>query len=246
MTTGMLPFLLPFPGPTPEGLVAGITPPAVPSGSWLDLADPATALPGLVRGGLLPGWRAYWVRQVHGTDVVEAPTLQREGGLIGTADALVTQAPEALLLTRHADCPPLLVWDPVHRAVGLAHSGRRGTLANIAGVLVDSMRGRFGSSPERLVASIGPGIRACCYEIGPEVLRGIPPETVARRLSRTDGKLFFDTHRMIADQLRDAGVRTVYGAAEAECTLCGPTRLHSYRRDGTRLRFAAVAGILPV
>lgn len=167
-------------------------------------------------------------------------------GLTGHADALVTNRPGTLLVTRHADCPPLLVWDPKRRVLGLAHSGRRGTLANIAGAMVRRMVDQYASNPQALVAHIGPGIRKCCYEVGQEI------QAEATRMGWGDeyfdtraGSTYMNLQKLLYDQLHAAGVAAIYGEQDAECTRCGPTQMHSYRREGSKVCFAAVAGILP-
>ena len=235
---------IPFPGPAHRGLVAGITPPADSEGRPLDLLRPAEALEATREAFGAPSWPAYWVGQVHGRDVVRIEGAAPPGRA-GTADALMTAAPGALLLTRHADCPPVLLWDPARPAVGLAHSGRKGTFLGISGALVSAMREAYGSEPGEMLASIGPGIRSCCYKVGPEVVREARELGLGRFVQERDEGSYLDLHGIIAGQLRAAGVREVYGERDAECTHCGPTEMHCYRRDGTTLRFAAVAGVSP-
>ncbi len=235
---------IPLPGPDVEGVVAGITPPLDACGYPLDLAAPEDHLGPLQTVFGASGWPVYWIRQIHGSEVVEVSDAHPSGP-IATADALMTDRPGILLLTRHADCPPVLVYDPVHRVLGLAHSGRKGTLSNIAGALVRAMSNAYGSIPADMVASIGPGIRSCCYQVGEEVLEEAESGTDGRWFVRRRGDLFMDLQGMIASRLWEGGLHQVHGEHEAECTCCGPSRLHSYRHDGTKLRFAAVAGMLP-
>lgn len=235
---------VPFPGPAHRGLVAGITPPTDSQGRPLDLLRPQEALEATREAFDTPGWPAYWVGQVHGRDVVRIEGAEPPGPA-GTADALMTDVPGALLLTRHADCPPVLLWDPARRAVGLAHSGRKGTFLDISGALVSAMREAYGSEPGVMLASIGPGIRSRCYEVGPEVVREARELGLGRFVEDRDAGSYLDLHGIIAGRLREAGVGQVCGERDAECTNCGPTGMHSHRRDGTRMRFAAVAGIAP-
>ena len=83
---------------------------------------------------------------------------------------MLTNEPGILLSVRVADCLPILLVDPRWRAVAAVHAGWRGTLARIAEKTVGVMRQIFGSNPRDLRAAVGPGIRACCYEVGEEVL----------------------------------------------------------------------------
>jgi purine-nucleoside/S-methyl-5'-thioadenosine phosphorylase / adenosine deaminase len=84
-------------------------------------------------------------------------------------DGLMTDEPGVLLGIQTADCIPVLVADRKKRAVAAFHAGWRGTLARIVENGVGRMRLEFGSRPEDLIASIGPGIGQCCYSVGEEV-----------------------------------------------------------------------------
>ena len=85
-------------------------------------------------------------------------------------DALLTAEPGLLLCVRSADCLQVLLVDPRHRAVAAVHAGWRGALARVVEKTVGEIRRLFGSQPRELVAAVGPSIRACCYEVGEEVL----------------------------------------------------------------------------
>ena len=118
-------------------------------------------------------------RQVHGCQVHYVGAEHR-GTLVPGCDALITDRPGVALLLRFADCVPVLLYDPRRKAIGLAHSGWRGTVARVAGATVRAMAERFGSHPGELLAAIGPAIGPCCYEIGQDVLRGVE-NTFGRR-----------------------------------------------------------------
>jgi hypothetical protein len=85
-------------------------------------------------------------------------------------DALVTDQPGVLLSVRTADCLPVLLLDPRRRAVAAIHAGWRSALGRIVEKTVGLMRAVFGSDPHHLLAALGPSIRACCYEVGEEVV----------------------------------------------------------------------------
>ena len=87
-----------------------------------------------------------------------------------TGDALITEFPNILLSVRVADCLPVLLVDREKRAVAAVHAGWRGALNRIIEKAAGEMRRVFHSEPENLVAAIGPSIRACCYEVGEEVM----------------------------------------------------------------------------
>jgi polyphenol oxidase len=113
-----------------------------------------------------PAWELATLRQIH-SDLIhlvnKAPKLPLAG------DGLITDTPSILLAVLTADCLPVIVVDPKKRAVGVFHAGWRGTVKRIVEKGVGEMRKHFDSDPAQLRAVIGPGIRNCCYQVGPEV-----------------------------------------------------------------------------
>jgi hypothetical protein len=103
--------------------------------------------------------------QWPGAEVSVSPATQPPAG-----DGLMTATPGILLTIRIADCLPLLLVDPQRRVVAAVHAGWRGALARIIEKAVGDMRRAFGSDPRELIAALGPSIRACCYEVGEEVV----------------------------------------------------------------------------
>ncbi|MEJ2007569.1 MAG: polyphenol oxidase family protein, partial [Acidobacteriota bacterium] len=87
-----------------------------------------------------------------------------------SGDALMTRHADVMLGVRVADCMPILIADRERRAVAAVHAGWRGALNRIVEKAVGEMCRTFHSQPENLLAAIGPSIRACCYEVGPEVV----------------------------------------------------------------------------
>lgn len=92
-----------------------------------------------------------------------------DGRAVLRGDGLMTDVPGILLGVQTADCIPVLVADKRTQAVAAFHAGWRGTLARIVERGIGTMRLRYGSRPEDLVAAVGPGIGACCYAVGEEV-----------------------------------------------------------------------------
>ena len=84
-------------------------------------------------------------------------------------DGLISNVPGMTLATSFADCVPLFFVDPVHQAIGLAHSGWRGTAEKMAVHMVRAMGKEFGSRPQDLYAAIGPSICQECYEVSEDV-----------------------------------------------------------------------------
>jgi YfiH family protein len=165
------------------------------------------------------------VRQIHSDIVVVA----EHTDCLAEGDALITDRPGITLSIRTADCLPILIADPTHRAVAAVHAGWRGTALGIVPKTVQAMTDRFGTRPEDLVVAIGPGIGACCFEVGPEVAVQFQqwfPER-ADLTSRTK----VDLVETITRQLRrnDGAVRHL--ATANLCTVCDAVLFHSYRRD---------------
>ena len=103
--------------------------------------------------------RKVGAKDVRGSEL--APVLQGDG--------LMTDEPGVVLGIQTADCMPILLADRKNHAVAAFHAGWRGTLARIVEKGVGLMRLEYGSRPEHLMASIGPGIGQCCYSVGDEV-----------------------------------------------------------------------------
>lgn len=186
------------------------------------------ALPWLVhgfgtRGADIPSKfdRLATLKQIHSADCVAA---EGRSGVLGQGDALLEQTQGSVVAVKTADCIPLLLLDEDHRAVAAVHAGWRGTAARIARRAVEAMQTRFGTAPDRLYAALGPGIGACCFEVGPEV---------AEQFGR-EGRVHIDLEEENRKQLLEAGVtpRRIY--ASNLCTMCEAEEFHSFRRDRER------------
>jgi len=104
--------------------------------------------------------RSYWVGEQELVWTIK-PRLK--------ADALITRQRGVTLALSFADCTPMLFYDPVQGAIGIAHGGWRGTARGIALATVEAMSEQFGCRPENIYAGIAPSIGACCYEISEQV-----------------------------------------------------------------------------
>jgi YfiH family protein len=140
---------------------------------------------------------------------------------IGEGDALITNRVGVAVSVRTADCYPILLADPVTRSVAAVHAGWRGTAAGVVQETIARMRLEFGTRPEDLWAAIGPGIGACCYEVGEEVARKFGRDSAGR----------IDLAAANRRQLLEAGVVEERVHALGLCTYCDAERFHSYRRD---------------
>lgn len=178
--------------------------------------------------------------QVHGTRVARVFAAHR-GQQQPQCDALITDAPGVALMLRFADCTPILLYDPQHHAIGLAHAGWRGTVAGIAGATVTAMHQAFGSRPADLIAAIGPAIGPCCYAVGDEVIAQVHARLAqpATLLSTANGQPHFDLWAANTQQLQACGVGSIEVAAL--CTACHRDWFFSHRAEQGRCgHFAAV------
>ena len=201
------------------------------------------------------------VRQVHSNRsvVLRAPRMGFDSDAIPEVDGIITDQPGLLLAIQTADCVPVLVVDRVRRVVAGFHAGWRGTVERIVELGVATMRAEFGSEPGDLAAAIGPGIGACCYTVGDEVLErftknfSYAPELFSRRTKEPDelvdgGNISVDLRVDLIEANRrqllaaglDAGSIFVVGG----CTGCQPELFYSHRTSGGHAgRMMSVIGI---
>jgi YfiH family protein len=165
------------------------------------------------------------LRQIHSNRVLIAD----RPGLLGEGDALVTNLPNLDISVRTADCYPILMADVRNRAVAAVHAGWRGTAAQIVGKTLERMKAEFGTSPNDVFAAIGPGIGACCYEVGQDVARQFS-STAVLNLARTHLDLAFENRK----QLEASGVQPQNIETLGVCTFCDAERFFSYRREKER------------
>ena len=179
-----------------------------------------------VRAGLAAEGELLLLRQVHGCAVAAAPWNEPP-----EADAAVAVSPGVLLGIQTADCLPILLVDPARRAVAAAHAGWRGTVQRVTREAVRALEAR-GSRPSDLVAALGPGIGACCYEVGDDVRDAFGPGGAPFFRTSPKGRLQLDVRAANVRQLEEAGVSPESIYHVPECSYCLPGAYHSYRRDG--------------
>jgi len=167
------------------------------------------------------------------------------GRVIPATDALITDTPGVALMLRFADCLPVLLYDPVRGAIGLAHAGWKGTVEGIAAKTVSAMVEAYGSRPANIMAGLGPCIGPCCYQVGAEVI-----EAVKARFNhwpgllrpQGDGSVHFDLCEANRCQLAELGVEEV--EVIQLCTACRTDELFSHRAEGGHTgRFAVILGM---
>jgi YfiH family protein len=166
------------------------------------------------------------VRQVHSDVVWNAHPLvdrQCEG------DALVTDDLNRRIGVRTADCVPILLLDTVKRAVAAVHAGWRGTAAGIVARAIEKMHLDFGTRPADIRAALGPCIRECCYQVGPEVASQFSP--LFPEWPPVTGQQNLDLVEANRRHLSSAGVPAGQVFDSGLCTSCLAEHFFSYRRE---------------
>jgi YfiH family protein len=187
--------------------------------------------------------RTTW--QVHSADVLLIGGREPQDWPPPKADAIITDRVGVPLIMRFADCVPVVLYDPVRHALGLAHAGWRGTVTGIAPAAVEAMRDAFGCRPEDLIAGIGPAIGPCCYEVGPEVVAQVrdafgDADSLIHRPSPNGRNPRFDLWEANRRALREAGIEQVEVAGM--CTACNTHEFYSHRAEAGRTgRFGLLA-----
>lgn len=148
-------------------------------------------------------------------------------------DGLVTNVPGLVLSTFFADCTPLYFLDPVHKAIGMSHSGWRGTVGRIGKNTLDTMRDAYGTRPEDVLCAIGPSICQECYEIGLDVAVKFYQEFSDHGFDilrdHGNGKYQLDLWKANEIVLLEAGILPEHLAVTDICTCCNSKFLFSHR-----------------
>lgn len=165
-------------------------------------------------------------------------------------DGMITNVPGLVLATFYADCVPLYFIDPVQKAIGLSHSGWRGTAAHIGAVTVRKMQEEYGSLPENIYGAIGPSICQECYEVSEDVIlefqKTFPEESWKKLFYRKEnGKYQLNLWEANRQIMLEAGLSEEHISLPGLCTCCNPEFLFSHRASrGKRGNLGAFLGIL--
>lgn len=159
-------------------------------------------------------------------------------------DGLITNEPGVILSTFYADCVPLYFVDPVHKAIGLSHSGWRGTVGRMGEKTLEAMKEAFGTNPAEVYAAIGPSICQDCYEISEDVAEHFYQEFKGRGeeilIKKDKGKYQLDLWKTNEIVMLEAGILPEHLAVTNICTCCNSEVLFSHRASqGKRGNLAA-------
>ena len=190
-------------------------------------------------------------KQTHTTNVRMVTEKDCGKGVVSPTDyddvdGLITNVPGVILSTSYADCVPLYFVDTKEKAIGLSHSGWRGTVARMGRETLKVMEEAFGTRPEHVVAAIGPSICRDCYEVSEDVAKAFCeefPESFNEFLTKgkAEGKYQLDLWGANKRGLLDAGILPENLAVTDVCTCCNSEYLYSHRASkGQRGALAAM------
>ncbi|MDQ6478353.1 peptidoglycan editing factor PgeF [Dyadobacter sp. LHD-138] len=176
--------------------------------------------------------------QVHGSEILVVTQAGRFDGY----DALITNVPAVQLSVTIADCTPILIFDPVKKAVAAVHAGWRGTVQQIVLKTVKLLQETYGSNPADCLAFVGTCIDACSFEVGEEVAENFQSDYKSR--DEQTGKFFVDLKAANRSQLIEAGVKPENIEVSPYSTVIHNEDYFSYRKEkGLTGRLLATIGI---
>lgn len=177
-----------------------------------------------------------FTHQTHTTNVAVVRAEDRGTRFMET-DGMITNVPGICLVTFYADCVPLYFVDPVKKAIGMSHSGWRGTVGKMGKVTVEKMAETYGSNPADIIAAIGPSICQDCYEVSEDVIIEFK-KNFAENLwgelfyQKENGKYQLNLWKANEAVFLEAGIRKENIAVTNVCTHCNPDILFSHRTSG--------------
>lgn len=177
------------------------------------------------------------VNHEHGANVLRIAHEHRGRGFykdpLPPCDGIITDDPTVTLVTSHADCGAYFFYDPVHRAIGMAHAGWKGTLLRIGAEMARRMAEEFDTDPSDIIAATGPCICRDCFEVDADLGEKFQSEFGYPGISRPgrEGKAYVDLELAAAVQFVEAGIRPESITLMNACTYENRQHFFSHRRD---------------
>ena len=207
--------------------------------------DPARVLENFKRIGASMGVAVEDMvlsKQTHTTNVRVVTEEDKGKGVIRErdytdVDGMITNVPGICLVTSYADCVPLYFVDPVKKAIGLSHSGWRGTVGKIGKNTVQLMQENFGSKPEDLLAAVGPSVCMECYEVSEDVIGQFKEAFQSKYwqelfYKKENGKYQLNLWKANELIFLESGILPEHMAITNVCTHCNSKILYSHRTMG--------------
>ena len=177
------------------------------------------------------------VNHEHGANVLRIAHEHRGRGFykdpLPPCDGIITDDPTVTLVTSHADCGAYFFYDPVHRAIGMAHAGWKGTLLRIGAEMARRMAEEFDTDPSDIISATGPCICRDCFEVDADLGEKFQSEFGYPGISRPgrQGKAYVDLELAAAVQFVEAGIRPESITLMNACTYENRQHFFSHRRD---------------
>ena len=207
--------------------------------------DPARVLENFKRIGASMGVAVEDMvlsKQTHTTNVRVVTKEDKGKGVMRErnytdVDGMITNVPGICLVTSYADCVPLYFVDPVKKAIGLSHSGWRGTVGKIGKNTVQLMQENFGSKPEDLLAAVGPSVCMDCYEVSEDVIEQFKEDFEKKYwedlfYKKENGKYQLNLWKANELIFLESGILPEHMAITNVCTHCNSKILYSHRTMG--------------
>ena len=183
-------------------------------------------------------------QQTHTTNVRVVTEKDKGKGIVKPldytdVDGMVTNIHGICLVTFYADCVPLYFVDPVQKAIGLSHSGWRGTVGEIGKETIRKMEEQYGSDPKDILAAVGPSICKDCYEVSEDVILEFQKNFKERYWKdlfyrKENGKYQLDLWKANEIIFKESGILPEHIAVTNVCTHCNSEILYSHRTSGDR------------
>jgi YfiH family protein len=175
-------------------------------------------------------------KQIHSNNI----SICTKAGNIVDTDGIITNNKKLVLSIQVADCIPIYLYDDQNQNIGLVHAGWRGVNSGIIENSIEKMK-KLDSKSIDIKVLLGPSIRQCCFEIGPEVGKLFDPKFQETGIG---DRTHLDLQSAVIDKLINMNIQIKNIIDIKECTCCSD-QYHSFRRDGSKAgRGIAMMGFL--
>jgi YfiH family protein len=193
-------------------------------------------------------------QQVHGNQVIRVDESYKGRGSLSYDDAIpgydgmITNQPDVYLTTFYADCLPICFFDSKKRAIGMAHSGWKGTMGRIAVNTINAMQKEFQCSPSDIEVFMGPCIGRCCFEIKPDLAKKVENEFNCFHdiiiKGEKDDIFTWDLQNTNCQLLIESGINPIHITVCDICTASNTESFFSHRREhGQTGRMGVLLGL---
>lgn len=179
-----------------------------------------------------------FMRQIHSDLIVRADGYGFENP--PQCDALITDQSALPLMVMSADCTPILLFDPIRKAIAAIHAGREGALQKILPKTIESLKEHYESDAADIIAVLGPSIHGCCYEVNGDIAQRTIENGYSGAVRHDGERVYLDVNTILLDQLEQSGVRKI--EVVDACTSCNHLEYFSYRAD--KQRTGRIAGVI--